>query len=305
LNPRRGFVLLAALWLLAALSAALLVMSVDGRGRRSATYAAVSHERERAALMGGLIEVMAELQGAVTAAEARLDPASDPWVAAPGERSVDGVVPYRVVLRDPHTALHLNQAGEAQLVRLLVALDVEARRASQVANAILDWSDPDDHPRPGGAERKEYLDAGRIRGPGNRPFHTVEELQEVLGIDPSLYRLIAPHLTVVGTGRVNIAAAPRPVLLTLPGFSEEAVRVLERRRARGRMPENIFELALELSPENRQALEREFPRLAVMTTASSSLLHADLVALSPLDTRVEALLVRSGARVQPTWLRWR
>ncbi|MGH7134843.1 MAG: general secretion pathway protein GspK, partial [Pirellulales bacterium] len=55
---------------------------------------------------------------------------------------------------------------------------------AQIADCILDWLDPDDVPRPNGAERDFYTSRGYA--PKNGPFETVEELLLVNGVTPQL-----------------------------------------------------------------------------------------------------------------------
>jgi general secretion pathway protein K len=110
-------------------------------------------------------------------------------------------------------------------------LGVEEEEATRLADAIVDWRDEDDLKLANGAEDGDYEDAGRPLGAKDAPFATVEELQQVLGIDRSLYLRLAPELTVE-----EEAASPDPqfaspaVIAAIEGISlEEAqTRVQER-----------------------------------------------------------------------------
>ncbi len=90
--------------------------------------------------------------------------------------------------------------------------------------AILDWRDADDLRRPNGAEAPEYRGAGLKYVPTNSRFESVGELQRVLGMTPGLMARIADSLTTYTRQRgVNLATAPRSVLLAIPGVTPEQV----------------------------------------------------------------------------------
>ena len=64
------------------------------------------------------------------------------------------------------------------------------------------------------------------------PFRTTDELLAVPGMSPALYARILPLITVFGhNGTVNTQAAPRAVLLALPGATENSVADILRDRA--------------------------------------------------------------------------
>lgn len=92
-----------------------------------------------------------------------------------------------------------------------------------------------------------------------RRIRPIANLGEVPGLDPAL-------LTIDGPGTVNLSAAPRPVLLALPGLSPEAVERLLARRAMGRPVGSLDELAGLLSPTGREALLARYADLARLAT---------------------------------------
>jgi general secretion pathway protein K len=109
---------------------------------------------------------------------------------------------------------------------------VGGRDADAVTDAILDWRDPDDQRRPRGAERSDYERAGKV-GPRNGPFATVEELREVMGVTPELYRRLEPIVTVncLQAG-IDPRVAPLAALRAIPGIRDrevEEVAALRRR----------------------------------------------------------------------------
>lgn len=56
----------------------------------------------------------------------------------------------------------------------------------EIVNAILDWLDPDDEPRPNGAEGEYYSALSPPYRPKNGPLDTIEELLLVRGVTPEL-----------------------------------------------------------------------------------------------------------------------
>jgi general secretion pathway protein K len=113
----------------------------------------------------------------------------------------------------------LNTAAPGVLTGLFRAAGVDASRAASLAAAVKDWRDADDAARANGAEAAQYRSAGRDYGPRNGPFASIEELQQVLGMDAVLYARLAPSLTVwSGRSLPNPAHASSMALATLPGM---------------------------------------------------------------------------------------
>ena len=88
--------------------------------------------------------------------------------------------------------------------------------------AIADWRDQDDQTQPGGAESAEYRSAGRV-GPKNAPFESVEELQQVMGIDRDTAQRLAGLATISMISSINPQLASFAVLRAATGLDEQAV----------------------------------------------------------------------------------
>jgi len=311
-SDRRGFALLAALWLLVAFGAIGLELGLRARSQRLGIANRIEGSRALAAAEGGLAEARARLTRNLSHARAfqTTDPSAilDPW-RVPERLFLDslrlGTAMVRVSLHDVGAALGLNSADEAELLGLFAALRIDFGQADRLAQAILDWRDPDELRHGRGAEGADYARQGLASRPGNRPFARLSELRGVLGMTPELYARIAPLLTVRGVGRVNLNAAPRPVLLALPGMSEEAARVLLVRRSGSRPVRGLQELALELSGGARALLlanqvalgnRVEFETKDVLVTSEGWLPG------SPVRARVQAELVRAADQAMVVWL---
>lgn len=92
-----------------------------------------------------------------------------------------------------------------------------------------------------------------------RRLRSIPDLADLPGLDRSL-------LTVDGPGTVNLSAAPKEVLLALPGISPEAADCLLARRATGRPVASLDELAGLLSPNGRENLLANYAELARLAT---------------------------------------
>jgi type II secretory pathway component PulK len=213
----------------------------------------------------------------------------DAWGAADGSvlnSDVGGELRYRVELHDVGTRLNLNAASEDQLRTLFVALRVDARRADRLAQAIADWRDADQIRRANGAEQADYLREGRAMLPDDGPFASVAMLRFVIGMNDSVYQLVHPYLTVFGSGRVDVNAAERPVLLALPGMTEESVALVMQYRRQRRRVTDLDRLADELSANARQRLRDAIPVLQVAAV------------LEPRDIHVASDCWRVGSNIR-------
>ena len=310
LRGERGFAMVAAAWLLVVLATVALDVSLRAREQRLATANALEEGRARAAALGGLDHARARLVRMLAAAPQLPGAAGgpewiDPWrlvdTVLASEVALDGVR-YRVRLRDVGARLHVNRATENELRRFFAAQAVDAARADEIAQSMLDWRDPDDFHRARGAEREYYLRQGVAVLPRNAPFASLAELRHVRGMTREVYERAAPHLTLAGTGEVNLSTADRAVLLALPGMTEEAVALLMRERVAGLRASSLFDLLPRLSAGSRQALERAmaelFPRVTHETRAVEARSEGRVEG-SPVRVELRALFVRSDVGAVP------
>lgn len=301
----RGFALLATLWLVVALAAVGLAWGLEARTHRLAAANLIEASAARAAAEAGLAHAHARLAGAMepgtesgSAGGARLtiDPWEEPHGLAPDTQRV-GDAGYIVTLADAGAKLNLNTATEAQLREFLRALRVDYGEADRIAQAIADWRDPDDLHRARGAEADWYIRAGAWTLPRNGPFQHVRELGDVRGATERVLERALPYLTIRGSGRVNVNAASRPVLLSLPGVGPDVADALERLRRQGRRLSTIADLGPELPLRSRHAFLDAVPQLLQLTTTATVEVEVDVEAWregGPIRARAEGLFVRSG-----------
>jgi general secretion pathway protein K len=274
-SARGGFALIGVLWIAVLLTLVGLDFSLRARSMTRRVLNAADYSVALAAADAGVLFAEDRLRALLRRSQ-RLalgsDPLPDPW-REPGRFLADtmdlGEGRTFVALLDAGTRLHLNRATESELRALMTALRVDAGEADHAAQRILDWRDPDDFRRARGAEREEYLSADLPTLPANAPFRSVGEVRFVLGITPELYERVAPYLTVMGSGRINLAAAPPEVIGALPGMSDQLLSVILRTRARdGRVPD-LLTLTSGLDDRSREVLMAYLPSLISRVTTET------------------------------------
>lgn len=222
LARQRGFALVAVLWFLILLA---FLASSFSASSRTAAYLARNLEDDATAEMLADAGVYRVIWGLLQFSEEqalRADGTVYGW--AFGDGSV------RFSIRGEAGKIDLNAASANLLEELFVIVGVDGGQATTLADAIADFRDVDDDPRPRGAESLAYEAAG-LPGPHNGPFRSIEELQQVIGMTGTIYDRIRSSLTVY-TGM------PQP----LPELASADVRAALRASDDGLMAEEAFML---------------------------------------------------------------
>jgi general secretion pathway protein K len=120
-----------------------------------------------------------------------------------------------IQLIDESGKVDVNAADMPTLLQLFGQAGRTPEDAEILASRVMDWRDPDDLlTEPGGAEKDDYESMGLSYGPRDQPFQTVDEIQQVLGMDYDTYRQLEPLVTIYsGRTEPNWALAPREVLM--------------------------------------------------------------------------------------------
>lgn len=302
---REGFALLAALWILVGVSALALTIALAGRDATHAAANRVALARARWRALDCAERARAVIADAIAPPELR-ESSTPPagWMAADRAVGESLWIPRGcdVRLRAAGTRLDVNSADVETLSRLFRAAGIGSFSADSLADAVADWRDDDDLPRPLGAERPWY-GARDAFLPRNAPFEDVRELHRVRGWVEGLDSLVD-----VDSARIAINRAPPVVLASLPGFGPEAVLRLMELRARGDRVTDLAAFPALLSAGGRQAFEHSYaalaPRVAlepdawVVTSRASEGQPA-------VGWAVELTLVRAGSRAavvrRKTW----
>ena len=205
MKGRRGFALLAVLWLL--LGIGTLLASEVGPLRIGARAS-----RNRLLLR----EAGWARDGCLALMLARLDRPGTPLFV---DSTLLGRTFWcRAVVTDPAGRIDINLAGE-QALRATLGAD-------SLSDAVLDWRDPDDTRRPRGAESAEYR--GRS-GPRNAPLQDVLELRLVRGLEEWTDERLHAYFTVEGGDLLNVNVAPVELLQALGMPGTDALRLRELR----------------------------------------------------------------------------
>jgi len=203
----RGSSLLLVLWAIMLMSFSIIGLVTHlSRGLDESIYA----EKEfRARLL---------LQSArVLAAHPAIE-RGDPLLRQP----VSTVTSYEVNLTTEGVHLAINQLGTSGMQRrvarrLFEKWGMDTRQAQTLTESIGDWIDPNDRPRPQGAERDYYLPLGRADFPYNKPFDNIDDLLLVRGFS-DLDRLRPDwrsFFTLFGDGTIDLHMASAEMLAVL------------------------------------------------------------------------------------------
>lgn len=236
MKPRlpKGIALVLVLWTLTLLTIMALGMTLTQRTETALLENQIGGARFRATADAAIAYTI--LSFLLPANEDRLDGAESetdsPWIpnGVPRAWQFNGV-PVAIAVFNEKSRIDLNQADPQVLAALIEAVGVSEEDATRLADAIADWRDEDDLRLLNGAEDGDYEDAGRPLGAKDAPFSTVEELQQVLGMEPMLYLRLAPELTVdSGDQSPDRQLASPAVLAALDGVTlEEAERLVQER----------------------------------------------------------------------------
>jgi len=255
----RGVALVAALGALTVLSAIATSLATTARLERGLARHAVAAAQADALLRSGVAAAAVVL--GETAADGAPDTLAARWAADAGRQRL-GAGWVEVRIEDEARRIDLGSAALAPaLARLAAARGLDPA----VADAIADWVDADDVPRPRGAERDAY-GRGPGCGPRNAPFASLDEVARVRGIDAAALARLAPFVTTAGEHVVNPNTASPEVLAAVLGDAV-AARVVAARTRAPLDAAAIDALVGDLPPGTRALLAPRGQRYRVSVTA--------------------------------------
>jgi len=246
-GPREGFALVLALVAVTLLAVAALELSREAK----LAAALAGNYRNRTSARMQALDGLSLAARALLDDDLTYDSLDEAWTkvsAGGGEKTGNGggSPSVEVTLTDLGGRLNLNllvdQKGQANSLwvgvfsRLIGLLGHDP----DLVQTLLDWLDPDDEPRSGGGEAREYGDRRSGFTPRNGPLLDIDELRLVRGFDravlegdedrPGLLALVTVH----GGQRINVNTAPPLLLQALDtGFRETVAKaVVELREER-------------------------------------------------------------------------
>ncbi len=219
---QRGIALMLVLWVITLLTIIAVGMTATQRTEinlaanqvASAAFRAQSDAAIQFAALNLLTQppVATELEALDT--QVFWVPDGQPRVWGLGEQMLE----IRII--NEASLIDLNTADRDLLLALMLAVGLQDAEPDSLVDAILDWRDEDDLHLVNGAEDPDYEAAGLPYGAKDGPFDSLEELQQVMGFNRELYRILAPALTVSsGQATPEPSFAPPLVQAALQGIS--------------------------------------------------------------------------------------
>ena len=250
----RGFVIVAVLWILAALSALATIFSVYLSN--SAQALAVNDTGLKAeALVSASLE-LSTYQLLLAGEEAR------PALGSFNFRLDNADV--LVTFTSEAARIDLNFASKEMLAGLFTALGADQQASKEYADRIVGWRT---RPVANTANDEEalYAAAGLAYSPRQSLFTHVNELSLVLGLPPALVDRALPFVTVFsGSSNVDVLIAPPEVIAALPGMTPSALKeFLSQRPALSRDQSAI---ATALGPARASATIAKSISFRILTT---------------------------------------
>ena len=216
IETQRGIALVMVLWLLVLMT---VIASSHSRNIRTETRLASNH------VDSGKARHLAEAGVYHSIMEMLVSDNNTRWPADGSLKHIrfdDGEVVISV--RDTRGLVDINKATNALLDGILAGAGVEDDLQRQrLVDAILDWRDSDNLKHLHGAEDEDYQIAGLSWGARDGLFTSVEEFRYILGMTNTIYRKLAPYLTV-HSGQTGISKDFAPpwlaeVINAHPGLS--------------------------------------------------------------------------------------
>jgi len=217
-----GFIVVAVLWILAALATLVTIFSMYVIN--TATAFTVHDERLQAE---GLARAALELSAYRATA------------AAQGQTATRGTFLFRLGNALVNTEfvseaarIDLNAAPKELLSGLFTGLGAARGQADSYADRIIGWRSPPPQDNSAPNEAANYRAAGMMYGPRGAPFPHTGELALVLGIPEFMVTRALPYLTVYsGQPQVDIFNAPPQVLAAVPGMDPQRLQAILVQRA--------------------------------------------------------------------------
>jgi type II secretory pathway component PulK len=179
---------------------------------------------------------------------------------------------YRVEFRDAASVLNLNVASETELLRFLAALGYAPWRAVELTAGII----------------------------ALRPFAGAARIAQLSNVAEDDVALILPHVTTLGSGRINLNTASVPVLASVRGITIETARAIVQRRAEIGPIASAYAVEADISKASRDSLFAEASSLAerlVSEVTEAEIRSTGFNAGGRPGAVAVGLIVRNGAHV--------
>ncbi len=253
-TPERGFVIVAVLWILVALSTLAMVFSV---------YLSNSARALGVTDTGILKDALVSASLELTAYQLLLTDEKS--------RPAQGSFRFRldnaealVSFTSEAARVDLNKAPKEILANLFEVLGAGQQTAAEIADRIVGWRTP---PTENAANEEEalYLASGLTYSPRQGPFAHVNELSLVLGVPPVMVERALPYVTVFSRSKdIDVLIAPPEVIAALPDMTPAALNDFLKQRSS--LPRDKDAVAAALGPAKAAATLPQAKSFRVLTT---------------------------------------
>jgi general secretion pathway protein K len=252
-SSEAGFVIIAVLWILAALAALATIFSVYlSNSARALGATDISIEKD--ALVSASLELTAY----------RLLSMDEKERPSQGSFSfrLDNA-DARVTYMSEAARIDLNQAPKEMLASLFEVLGSEQAAAGELADRVVGWRTKS-KPNTANDEAALYLATGLNYVPRGAPFAHVNELSLLMGASPAIVERALPFVTVFSkSADIDALVAPPEVVAALPGMTPQALNDFLKQRSS--LPRDQKAIAAALGPAKAAATLPENKTYRVQT----------------------------------------
>ncbi|MGD0961807.1 MAG: type II secretion system protein GspK [Methylomonas sp.] len=214
-KTQHGFALIIVLWILTLLSLMAGSFALSMRRDNSVSLALKNNAQALSLTESGLGLALYMMQNPNPDLRWLVDGTVYQILRADGVR-------IRIKVISESGKIDINTASDKLLAAVIQWITPDMWAQQKLLNSILDWRDADDEPRPQGAEKIQYQDAGLPYSPSNNAFQSLEELQLILGMDPIIYNRMLPLVTVYsGQADVNIQETTQEMRQILANMAQQ------------------------------------------------------------------------------------
>ncbi|MGE4658811.1 MAG: hypothetical protein AAEI08_07785 [Gammaproteobacteria bacterium] len=251
MHNERGIILLVVVWSLMVLMVIALELGRTARVEGISTDVYQQEAKTYYLAMAGLNRALYQLVRTGQRGRARrdrdraqldsngqgLEECPDAWRLGDGQWKSEsfGEGGYQVRVSDESGKININQVDEIILRQTFTNLDFDPDVGDALADAILDWRDPDSLERLNGVESDYYL-AQDIPYPAkDGPFDVIDELLLIRGVSQDLFDdTLREVFTVYGNARAgnmaNLMTAGPWVLMANRGVDAQTAEEMVRQR---------------------------------------------------------------------------
>jgi general secretion pathway protein K len=219
-SSQGGFIIIAVLWILVALSTLATIFSL---------YLSNSARALGAADTGVQVDALVSASLELTAYQLLRADEKDLPAQGSFRFRMDNAEAL-VTFTSEAARVDLNAASKEMLAGLFEVLGAEQKAAGELASRIVGWRTAS---KPGAADDEGalYLAAGLNYSPRQAHFSHVNELSLVLGASPALVERALPYLTIFSkSADVDVLIAPPEVIAALPGMTPEVLNDFLKQR---------------------------------------------------------------------------